>query len=57
MADAIPNDRVEGMAELFRLLGDASRLTILACLMNAGEKSVGEVGAATGRTAANVSKH
>ena len=56
MAEAIPRNSVEDLAEKFRILGDASRLTILACLME-GEKNVGEVAETTGRTAANVSKH
>jgi ArsR family transcriptional regulator len=45
------------MAGAFRLLADATRLAILACLMKGGEKSVGQVADATGRTPANVSKH
>src|SRR5262245_51718490 len=57
MADAIPQDRMDRMAERFRMLGDTSRLAILACLMSAGEMNVGEVAQATGRTPANVSKH
>jgi ArsR family transcriptional regulator len=57
MAKAIPRDRVNDMAERFQLLADASRLTILACLMEGGEKNVGEVARDTERTAANVSKH
>jgi ArsR family transcriptional regulator len=57
MIDAIPLDRVERMAGKFRMLADATRLEILACLMRGGEKNVGEVARATGRTTANVSKH
>jgi DNA-binding transcriptional ArsR family regulator len=57
MAEAIPRDKVERMAGTFRMLADETRLTILACLMTGGEKNVGEVAEATGRTTANVSKH
>jgi DNA-binding transcriptional ArsR family regulator len=45
------------MAAVFRVLADASRLAILGCLLGGGERNVGEVAAATGRTPANVSKH
>src|SRR5262245_23747934 len=57
MADAIPQEKVDRMAEKFRMLGDSSRLAILACLMSAGKMNVGEVAQATGRSPANVSKH
>jgi ArsR family transcriptional regulator len=58
MADAIPAAMVEGMAKVFRLFADASRLAILSCIMQGrGEKNVGEIAQATGRSTANVSKH
>ena len=57
MTEPIPQDVVDRMAGKFQMLADASRLAILACLMKAGEKSVGEIAQATGRTPANVSKH
>jgi DNA-binding transcriptional ArsR family regulator len=57
MTEPIPQDIVDRMAEKFRMLADASRLAILACLMKGGEKNVGEVAQATSRTSANVSKH
>src|SRR5690554_1241061 len=44
------------MAEKFRMLPDATRLAILRSPM-AGERSVGDVVAETGRGQANVSKH
>ena len=44
-------------AATFRLLGDASRLAILRCLLAGGEASVGQLVSATGRGQANVSKH
>jgi ArsR family transcriptional regulator len=57
MADAIPDSMVDRMAQLFQMLADASRLAILSCIMKGGEKSVGEIATATGRTPAIVSKH
>jgi ArsR family transcriptional regulator len=57
MAESIPQERVEQMAEKFRMLADVSRLTILVFLIKGGEKNVGEVAAATDRTTANASKH
>lgn len=56
MAGAIPDEMLEMMAEKFRMLADPTRLAILRCLM-AGERSVGQVVAETGRGQANVSKH
>src|SRR5262245_19360691 len=57
MADKIPNDNLGSMAATFRLLGDASRLAILRCLMDGEEKNVGQVPQERGRTAARVSKN
>ena len=57
MADSIPNEVLDLMAEKFRLLGDATRLAILRTLMAGGEQNVGELVKATGRTQTNVSKH
>lgn len=57
MADAIPNAVLDLMAEKFRLLGDATRLSIVRALMTAGERNVGDIVRATGRTQTNVSKH
>lgn len=56
MTHAIPDEALELMAAQFRLLGDATRLAILRCLM-AGERNVGQVVEATGHGQANVSKH
>lgn len=53
----LPDDLLEFVAERFRLLGDATRLRIIRCLLERGEASVGEIVAATGSTQANVSKH
>lgn len=57
MADEIPNEVLDLMAEKFRLLGDATRLSIVRALMTSGELNVGEIVKATGRTQTNVSKH
>src|SRR4051812_9371171 len=57
MSDAIPKNRMPDVAATFRLLGDESRLAILACLMSGDEQNVGQVAQATGRTAASVSKN
>jgi len=57
MSDAIPKDKLGGMAATFRLLGDESRLAILGCLIGGEELSVGQVAQATGRTGASVSKN
>jgi ArsR family transcriptional regulator len=56
MAELIPDEFLDVMAEKFRLLGDSTRLAILRALM-AGEKCVGRVVEETGRGQANVSKH
>jgi len=46
------------IADKFRLLGDATRLAILRCLMTDGdEMNVSQIVSATGRELANVSKH
>ena len=44
-------------ADKFRMLGDATRLAILRCLMEVNEANVTEIVAGTGRELANVSKH
>jgi DNA-binding transcriptional ArsR family regulator len=57
MADDIPEQFLEIMAERFRLLGDATRMSIVRCLLKEGEQNVGRVVDVTGRGQANVSKH
>ena len=57
MSDEIPDEFLERMAERFRLLGDATRLAILRCLMQHGERNVGQIVSAIQRSQANVSKH
>jgi ArsR family transcriptional regulator len=56
MADSIPDEFLDLMAEKFRMLSDPTRLAILRVLMG-GERSVGRVVEETGRGQANVSKH
>jgi|SRR5947209_4681112 len=57
MTDELPEDLLEQMAGRFRLLGDATRLAILRCLMRRGEQNVSQVVAETRCNQANVSKH
>lgn len=45
------------MAQRFRVLGDASRLTILRLLVDRGELPVGTIVDEVGMSQANVSKH
>jgi DNA-binding transcriptional ArsR family regulator len=45
------------VAERFRVLGDATRLSILRVLREQGELNVGEICDALGGSQANVSKH
>lgn len=56
MPPFIPDEFLEQMASIFRVLGDSTRLAILRALM-AGEKRVGQVVEETGQGQANVSKH
>jgi ArsR family transcriptional regulator len=56
MVGKIPDEILNLMAERFRMLGDATRLSILRVLM-AGERNVGQVVEETGQGQANVSKH
>jgi DNA-binding transcriptional ArsR family regulator len=57
MAEFLPPQLLEHVAERFRVLGDATRLTILRTLLDGGELSVTEIVSRTGATQANVSKH
>jgi DNA-binding transcriptional ArsR family regulator len=56
MADVIPDEFLDLMAEKFRMLSDPTRLAILRVLMS-GERNVSQVVEETGRNQANVSKH
>jgi DNA-binding transcriptional ArsR family regulator len=53
----IPDEVLALMAEKFRMLSDATRLSILRTLLDKGEQNVGQVVEETGGTQANVSKH
>lgn len=52
----LPPRALELIASRFRVLGEASRLKLISALQ-AGEKNVGELVAATGLNQANVSRH
>lgn len=57
MAEALPENLLEDVAERFRVLGDSTRLRILRRLLDAGELNVGEVADALATSQANASKH
>lgn len=57
MAELVPPQLLEHVAERFRVLGDATRLGILRTLLEHQELSVGELVLKLGTTQANVSKH
>lgn len=48
---------LEPVAERFRVLGDATRLSILRLLLERGELNVGEISEALSSSQANISKH
>lgn len=57
MANPLPEHLLEHVAERFRVLGDATRLSILRLLLDEGELNVGEIVDRLGSSQANVSKH
>lgn len=57
MAEFVPPQLLEHVAERFRVLGDATRLGILRTLLDSGELNVGELVGRLDTTQANVSKH
>ena len=57
MAHSLPEHLLEHVAERFRVLGDATRLSILRLLLDEGELNVGEIVDRLGASQANVSKH
>lgn len=57
MPDLLPEALVEHVAERFRVLGDATRLSILSLLIQRGELNVGDICEALGGSQANISKH
>ena len=58
MDEFVPEAMVEHVAERFRVLGDATRLSILRLLIPSDELNVGEIcEALPGSSQANISKH
>lgn len=57
MPAALPPELLEHVAERFRVLGDATRLSIIASLIDDGEQNVGQLVDSLGAGQANVSKH
>ena len=51
----LPNDELEQLTQLFRLLGDTTRARLLYALLEAGELCVCDLSAATGTPETNVS--
>ncbi len=57
MLQALPAELLEHVAERFRVLGDATRLSIIRTLIDDGEMNVGELVERLDTSQANVSKH
>ena len=57
MPKALPPELLEHVAERFRVLGDATRLSIIRTLLDDGEQNVGQLVDRLGASQANVSKH
>jgi len=57
MPEALPVELLENVADRFRVLGDATRLSIIRLLIDEGEMNVGELVERLGSSQANVSKH
>ncbi len=57
MPQALPPELLEHVAERFRVLGDATRLSIIRTLLDEGEMNVGQLVGELGTSQANVSKH
>ena len=57
MAESLPEALLERIADRFRVLGDATRLSILRLLLDEGELNVGEIVERLSASQANVSKH
>lgn len=57
MAEPLPLALLERIADRFRVLGDATRLSILRLLLDEGELNVGEIVERLSAGQANVSKH
>ena len=54
-AQLLPDDELQELTQLFRLLGDATRSRLLYALLEAGELCVCDLSAATGTPETNVS--
>lgn len=57
MSEAIPSNLLEPAAERFRVLGDATRLSLIRTLLDEGELNVGDLVARLDASQANISKH
>ncbi len=57
MSDVLPSNLLEPAAERFRVLGDATRLSLLRTLLDEGELSVGDLVTRLDASQANISKH
>jgi DNA-binding transcriptional ArsR family regulator len=57
MPKALPPELLEHVAERFRVLGDATRLSLIRTLLDDGEQNVGQLVDRLGTSQANVSKH
>jgi DNA-binding transcriptional ArsR family regulator len=53
----VPDEMLDQVARRFSMLGDATRLRVLATLHEAGEASVGELAALSSVPLASVSQH
>lgn len=54
-ASLLPEDELQALTQLFRLLGDVTRARLLYALLEAGELCVCDLSAATGTPETNVS--
>ncbi len=57
MPEALPSEMLEHVAERFRVLGDATRLSIVSTLLDSGEQNVGQLVELLDAGQANISKH
>jgi DNA-binding transcriptional ArsR family regulator len=57
MPTDLPVELLEHVADRFRVLGDATRLSIIRILLDEGELNVGEIVERLDTSQANVSKH
>lgn len=57
MPEALPVELLEHVAQRFRVLGDATRLSIIRILLDEGELNVGDLVERIETSQANISKH